>query len=114
MSAAMKCHVSVAAMRGFYDAAECREEPGELQRALLVLHGVSAFAALIVFGSLVPLHMRSGWLAAETSRAGRVLPSLMAVLIVTALLLYYGGEDTREAARWIHIGVSLLAIAAFP
>ena len=32
----MKCHVSMAAMRGFYDAAECREEPGELQRALLV------------------------------------------------------------------------------
>src|SRR5258705_3631746 len=95
MAAAMKCHVSMAAMRGFYDAAECREEPGELQRALLVLHGVSAFAALIVFGSLVPLPMRSGWLCRRNIASGACVASLMAVLIVTALLLYYGGEDTR-------------------
>ncbi len=89
-------------------------EPGELQRALLVLHGVSAFAALIVLGSLVPLHMRSGWLRRRNIASGACITAMMAILSVSALLLYYGGEDAREAARWIHIGVGILAFAAFP
>ena len=38
------------------------EEPSELTRSLLVLHGISAFASLMVFGSLSPLHVRFGWL----------------------------------------------------
>ncbi|MGY4287184.1 hypothetical protein ACVWXO_006404 [Bradyrhizobium sp. LM2.7] len=36
-------------------------EPGETERLLLMLHGISAYAMLIVIGSLLPLHVRSGW-----------------------------------------------------
>lgn len=90
------------------------EEPSELQRTLLVLHGVSAFASLIVFGSLFPLHMRSAWLRRRNIATGASVTIVMAILIVTALLLYYGGEETRAAARWIHIGVGLLCFAVFP
>ena len=90
------------------------EEPSELQRWSLVLHGVSAFAALIVFGSLLPLHVRSGWLRRRNIASGLSVTIVMTVLIVTALLLYYGGEEMREPVRWTHIGIGLVAVALFP
>lgn len=85
------------------------DEPSRLAHMLLVLHGVSAYAALIVFGSLFPLHMRSGWLRRRNVASGASMLIAMAVLIVTALALYYGDEETRPAARWVHIGVGLAA-----
>jgi len=36
------------------------------------------------------------------------------VLAVTTLLLYYGGEETRLPARWIHIGVGLARVLLVP
>jgi hypothetical protein len=90
------------------------EEPSDLQRWSLVLHGVSAFAALIVFGSLLPLHVRSGWLRRRNIASGLSITIVMTVLIVTALLLYYGGEEMRTLVRWTHIGIGLLAFALFP
>src|SRR5262249_17369894 len=90
------------------------EEPSDLQRWSLILHGVSAFAALIVFGSLMPLHVRSGWLRRRNIASGASITIVMTVLIVTALLLYYGGEELRAPVRWTHIGIGILAFALFP
>ena len=90
------------------------EEPSDLQRRSLILHGISAFAALIVFGSLMPLHLRSGWLRRRNIASGLSITIVMIVLIVTALLLYYGGEEMRAPIRWTHIGIGLLAFVLFP
>jgi len=90
------------------------EEPSELQRWSLVLHGASAFAALIVFGSLLPLHVRSGWVRRRNIASGLSITVVMTVLIVTALLLYYGSEEMRAPVRWTHIGIGILAFALFP
>ena len=90
------------------------DEPSDLQRWSLVLHGVSAFAALIIFGSLLPLHVRSGWLRRRNIASGLSITIVMTALIVTALLLYYGGEEMRAPIRWTHIGIGLLAFALFP
>ena len=90
------------------------EDPSDLQRWSLTLHGISAFAALIVFGSLMPLHVRSGWLRRRNIASGLSITVVMTVLIVTALLLYYGSEEMRTLVRWTHIGVGVLAFALFP
>jgi bacteriorhodopsin len=90
------------------------EEASDLQRWSLILHGISAFAALIVFGSLLPMHVRSGWLRQRNIASGLSITTVMAVLIGTALLLYYGGEETRMPVRWLHIGVGILGFAVFP
>src|SRR5215510_219962 len=90
------------------------EEPSELQRWSLVLHGASAFAVLIVFGSLLPLHVRSGWVRRRNIASGLSIIIVMTVLIVTALLLYYGSEEMRAPVRWTHIGIGILAFALFP
>jgi hypothetical protein len=90
------------------------EEPTELQRKWLVIHGVAAFAALMVFGSVFPLHVRASWNGKRNIGTGLSIGSIMAALTVTALFLYYGGEDTRFLARWGHIAVGLIAIPMFP
>lgn len=89
-------------------------EPGETERLLLMLHGVSAYAVLIAIGSLLPLHVRSGWHRRRKRWTGGSTLAMLVLLAMTGLLLYYGGEATREPARWIHIAIGIACIALFP
>lgn len=90
------------------------EEPDAKQRLLLIVHGTSSFAVLMAFGSLFPVHVRAGWLRGLNLFTGLGLIGGMAMLIVTALVLYYGSEESHFWAKWIHIGVGLAGIAVFP
>lgn len=89
-------------------------EPNELSHWLLVVHGSSTYALLLVLGSLLPVHVRSGWRRSRNIGTGVSVAVIMTILLVTALLLYYGSEETRLPARWGHIGVGLLVFAVFP
>lgn len=89
-------------------------ERGETQRLLLTLHGVSAYATLIVMGSLLPLHVRSGWHRRRKRWTGGTTLAVLVLLAVTGLVLYYGSEETRETARWLHIGIGIVCMALFP
>lgn len=89
-------------------------EPGEPERLLLMLHGISAYAILIAIGSLLPLHVRSGWHRRRKRWTGGSTLAILVLLAVTGLVLYYGGEATREPARWIHIAIGIACIALFP
>lgn len=89
-------------------------ERGEAQRLLLTLHGISAYATLIVMGSLLPLHVRSGWHRRRKRWTGGTTLAALVLLAMTGLVLYYGGEETRETARWIHIGIGIACMALFP
>ncbi|MEK9284843.1 MULTISPECIES: hypothetical protein [unclassified Bradyrhizobium] len=89
-------------------------EPGESERLLLTLHGISAYAMLIVIGSLLPLHVRSGWKRQRKRWTGGTTLATLVLLAVTGLVLYYGSEQTREPARWVHIAIGLACIALFP
>jgi hypothetical protein len=90
------------------------DEPDSLQRLLLVTHGVSAFAALVAFGSVLPMHVRAGWRDRKNLTTGLSVIAGMMVLSITALMLYYGGEESRFWVRWSHIGFGLLCLAVFP
>lgn len=89
-------------------------EPGEPERLLLMLHGISAYAVLIAIGSLLPLHVRSGWYRRRKRWTGGTTLAILVLLAMTGLVLYYGGEATREPARWIHIAIGIACIALFP
>lgn len=82
--------------------------------ALLVIHGVASFATLIAFGSLLPVHVRSGWLRGRNRATGTAMIAIFAVLIVTAVILYYGSEESHLWGRWLHIAVGLLCFGAVP
>jgi hypothetical protein len=89
-------------------------EPDEVLHTLLVVHGVTAFGAAIAFGSLLPLHVFVGCLQRRNLVTGLSLALIMTILIVSALLLYYGGEETRKWARLVHLWVGVPAFVALP
>lgn len=84
------------------------------ERRLLMVHGVAAAFVLIVVGGLLPLHIRLAWRVRRNLVTGLVTLGAMALLGATGLLLYYGSEEWRDAVRWGHIGVGVLATVAVP
>lgn len=87
---------------------------GEFLRYLLVAHGVTAYASAIAFGSVLPLHVVVGWRQKRNLTSGLVAVLTLALLIGSALLLYYGGEETQAWARPVHIAVGFGALVATP
>ncbi len=84
------------------------------ERRLLIAHGVASALALVVVGGLVPLHIRLGLKTDRNTVSGLSTLGLMAALGLTGLMLYYGGEDWRDAVRWSHIIVGAVASLAIP
>ena len=84
----------------------------EVMRALLILHGVTSFATGIAFGSVLPLHALKSYQQRRHLVTGLSVTATLAVLIGTALLLYYGSEETREWARLVHLiaGFAFIAV----
>lgn len=90
------------------------QEPGELLRDLLIAHGVASFAAAVALGSLLSLHVPVGYRQKRNVVSGVLLLSAMLLLLVTALFLYYGSEETRAGARLIHLVVGFAAMVGVP
>lgn len=78
----------------------------------LKLHGFASMAALVLFGSLIPMHMRNAWRRARNRSTGTMLTLLMVVLALSGYGLYYaGGEDVRPWISTFHwIAGSLLGL----
>lgn len=80
----------------------------ELLRSLkpwmLKLHGAAAMAFLVSAGILIPTHIRRAWQARRNRTNGVFFVTMMALLIVSGYGLYYfGDEQWRSAASWIHL-----------
>lgn len=88
--------------------------PDELLHALLVTHGITAYASAIAFGSILPLHVVAGWRYRRHLVSGTAVVLTLALLIGSALLLYYGGEETQVWARLVHIATGFGALIAGP
>ena len=76
-----------------------------LEPWMLRLHGAAAMAGLVIYGSLLPVHVRRAWSIRRNIALGIALVTIMLLLTVTGYLLYYAGdENTRpviSAAHWI-------------
>ncbi|MDE2603990.1 MAG: hypothetical protein KGL62_16715 [Bradyrhizobium sp.] len=90
------------------------DDTGDWSHLLLVLHGASAYALLVAVGSLLPLHVRAGWLRRRNLATGLMVIAVMAVLGITALMLYYGSEEWQMAAKWLHLIIGLAGFVLFP
>jgi len=76
----------------------------EIAPLMLMLHGGTAMAALMLLGALVPLHVRRAWRSGRNRRTGPMMVAVNAVLIATAFGLYYAGSDTlRPWVSDVHI-----------
>ena len=87
-----------------------------LETWMLKLHGAAAMAGLIIYGSLLPIHIRRAWVIRRNIFLGISLVVLMLLLTISGYLLYYaGGEEARpiiSATHWI-LGVGVPALLAW-
>ena len=73
------------------------------------LHAAAAFAMLFLCGALWSLHMRIGWRRRGQRRSGASMALLQLVLALTALAIYYAGDDTiANAGALLHLGAGVL------
>jgi hypothetical protein len=90
------------------------DEMADIAHLLLVVHGASSYALLVAVGSLLPVHVRGGWQRGRNLVTGLTVTAVMAVLGVTALVLYYGGEEMHAPAKWLHLIFGFACFAVFP
>jgi hypothetical protein len=72
--------------------------------SILAAHGIAAMLATLALGSVLPFHIKAGYKSNRKRWSGFSQLSLLAVLLLTSALLYYGPEETRDItvdAHWI-------------
>jgi hypothetical protein len=83
-----------------------------LERWWLRLHGLSAAAFLILFGTVLPAHARIAWHARRNRFSGALFFGVLTFLIASGYALYYvGHEATRSTLSIGHWAVGLAAPA---
>jgi len=83
---------------------------------LLAVHGIAAYAVLIIAAMVVPVHIRLGWNARKNRWSGALVAGTGLFLALTGLLLYYtSGDALRATASLLHwvIGLGLPALLAW-
>ncbi len=74
----------------------------------LRVHGLSAAAFLIGFGSVLPGHVRRAWVGRRNRLSGTLFFSVLALLIASGYALYYmGNEDWRAIVSVLHWVIGL-------
>lgn len=82
---------------------------------LMVLHGVLGYAMAVAVGAFLGQHVATGWRSGRNLATGLSVATLFAVLMSTALVLYYSGEESvRTMASLIHQMLGLGLIMAVP
>ncbi|MFA5059682.1 MAG: hypothetical protein WC676_03560 [Candidatus Omnitrophota bacterium] len=70
---------------------------------LLKIHGAGAMASLVIFGVLIPSHMRRGWQQNRNRTTAVVMILACFLLIVSGYALYYcGSEELRLFVSSFH------------
>ncbi len=85
---------------------------GSVRLASAAVHCGVGFIALFLLGQLASLHIRSGWRRRQNRASGVLLVSLFVLLTLTAVGVYYFGDE--DFSRWsslLHSGAGLLLVA---
>jgi len=78
------------------------DAPHPAEPWLLRLHGIAAYFFLLVLGSMGTVHVMLAWRMRRNRFSGIALLAIAAVLMLTALGLYYGPEAAHAAASIAH------------
>ena len=81
--------------------------------SILIVHGFSAYFFVLLFGAVMPTHIKAGWKAKRNKISGSLMVLVMALLLISGLFLYYG-DETRDAALWVHWIIGCGLVLLFP
>ncbi len=94
-------------------AGEFGPEHHPAERWAIVAHGIVGYVFLVVIGALIPVHIRLGWNLGRQRWTGSTLAATCLLLALTALGLYYLGDElARHWVSLVHWIVGLLVIPA--
>jgi hypothetical protein len=83
------------------------------EHMVLIAHAIGAYAFLIVLGAMTPVHIPLGWNRRRNLVSGITLVTVCGLLGLTALGLYYVGQDLlRGWTSLVHWTVGLAALPA--
>lgn len=86
-------------------------EPHPAEHIALILHGVGAYAFLVVGGTMIPVHVTLGWNTKRNFTTGIIFVAVLLLLTLTALGLYYLGDDVlRPRVSLVHWIAGLVAL----
>ncbi|MEO6118535.1 MAG: hypothetical protein ABIP37_05635 [Methylotenera sp.] len=82
--------------------------------SILITHGISAYLFVLLFGAVMPTHIKAAWKAKRNRISGSLMIAVMSLLLISGLFLYYA-DETRDAALWVHwmIGGGLVLLFPF-
>jgi hypothetical protein len=87
----------------FHYFVQLKGEFGEARHPMeavsLKVHGAAAMLFLVMFGSLIPVHMLKGWALERNLRTAIALLAFNALLLLTGYGLYYASSESAHA--WI-------------
>jgi purine-cytosine permease-like protein len=81
--------------------------------SVLALHGIASALALIAFGAVMPFHIKAGLKAWKNLISGISQLLFLAILVITALLLYYGPEELHDGSKLVHWVLGLVFFIIF-
>ncbi len=98
----------------FQKTGEFGLQTNPLEHPMLVLHGIAGAMGLVLFGTVLGLHLVLGWRSGRQRVTGLLLLGLWASLALTALGLYYLSDDSwRSLASVSHWVLGLLMSVIF-
>ena len=81
--------------------------------SILVVHGFAAYFFVLLFGAVMPNHIKGGWHNKRNRISGGAMVLVMSLLLLSGLFLYYG-DETRDAALWVHWVIGCGLVLLFP
>ncbi len=95
---------------------EMQELPSPAKLWAIRVHAASAIASLLAIGSMLPLHVRLGWLQERNRGSGALQLLVLTLLTLTGYALGYASEGLwRQGSAWLHwalgAGMPVLLVA---
>lgn len=88
--------------------------PPDGRLATAALHATVGFTLMLLVGALWSIHMRAGWKKGRHRGSGLTLALLMPALALTAVGVYYFGDELLAAAAAVaHLVLGLALVFVF-
>jgi hypothetical protein len=81
--------------------------------SILAAHGVAAILATLAIGSVLPFHIKAGYKSRKQLWSGFSQLGILAALLISGALLYYGPGEIRDFVIDIHWMMGLLFLTIF-
>lgn len=82
-------------------------------QGVLMAHGIAGMLAILALGSILPFHLKAGFISKRKWLSGFAQLCFLTMLLISGLLLYYGPEEIRDEVIKTHWVIGILFFIIF-